>query len=567
MRLTHHPGRYHQDRQSTAVADGPARGLPPGIGLSWRTGPEGGPRGIHVPAGTPLPPGTTFSASGPAAGRRQVIPLSGLPPARPAAQGQHAHERCAHERCAHGQYAAGRRSRCRRDASAAVAKDAPGRAGGSSPARPGDGRPDISGLSQARRNAAGPRLPRVALLAVTALVFSTTATAAVAAPNSAWPRGVDVSSWQHQNGAPIDWNAVKAAGNSFAVIKATESTTYTNPNFAPDKAGAQAAGLVVGAYHYAKPALPISTAVDQARHFLAVAGNVNTPGQLAPVLDLETTGGLNPTDLTAWAQAFLREVESQTGRTPILYTFRSFWTDKIANTQALAKYPLWFAIYNDNPDPGWLPGGWQKWLIWQYASSGSVPGITGRVDTNAFCCSPVDLASSADGTRDEIAARYAAEPLLHISLGAPTRAAGPAGGGGRWQPYANGLMFWSVDTGARALFGPIAQKYLAYGGSNSSLRRPLEDISWTTAPDGLQAVFEGGRIYWHPALGALVVRGEILKKYLALGGSASWLGMPVSDEYTVPGGRESAFQNGKLRWNSATNQVTEIHNTPATAAP
>ncbi|MBL7496094.1 glycoside hydrolase [Frankia sp. CNm7] len=403
---------------------------------------------------------------------------------------------------------------------------------------------------------------------MTALALSTTATVATAAPNPAWPRGVDVSSWQHQNGASIDWNAVKAAGNSFAVIKATEGTTYTNPHFVADRAGAQAAGLVVGAYHYAKPALPISTAVDQARHFLSKVGDTKTPGQLAPVLDLEITGGLSPADLTAWAQAFLREVESLTGRPPILYTYRSFWTDKIANTSALAKYPLWFAIYNENPDPGWLPGGWQKWLIWQYTSSGSVPGISGRADVNAFCCGPADLAASADGTRDEIAARYAAEPLLHLSLGAPVRAEGPAGGGGRWQPFTNGLMFWSVDTGTRALFGAIAQKYLAYGGSNGSLRRPLEDISWTSAPEGLQAVFEGGRIYWHPALGAWVVRGEILNRYLALGGSGAWLGLPVSDEYDVPGGRESAFQHGKLRWSSTTNQVTEIREpAPPPAVP
>jgi GH25 family lysozyme M1 (1,4-beta-N-acetylmuramidase) len=404
-------------------------------------------------------------------------------------------------------------------------------------------------------------VPRLALLAMTALALSTTATAA-AAPNPAWPKGVDISSWQHQNGASIDWNAVKAAGNQFVVIKATEGTTYTNPDYAADKAGAQAAGLVVGAYHYARPALPISTAADQARYFLAAAGNTNTAGQLAPVLDLETTGGLNPNDLTQWTQTFLRTVEAQTGRPPILYTYRSFWLNKIANTQAFAKYPLWFAIYNDNPDPGALPGGWPSWLIWQYSSGGAVNGINGRVDVNAFCCSPTDLSTNANGTIDQIAARYAAEPLLHLSLGVPTRGEGPAGGG-RWQPYSNGLMFWSVETGARALYGPIAQKYLAWGGSNGSLGRPLEDISWTTTPDGLQAVFEGGRIYWHPALGAFVVRGEILKRYLADGGSASWLGLPTSDEYSVPGGRASAFQHGKLTWSSTTNQVTESHDTAA----
>ena len=406
---------------------------------------------------------------------------------------------------------------------------------------------------------------RAALLGVAALALSTTASAAIAAPNPAWPKGVDVSSWQHLNGATINWAAVKAAGNSFAVIKTTEGTTYVNPRFAADKAGAQAAGLVVGAYHYARPAMPLSTAVDQANYFLAHAGSVNTTGQLAPVLDLEQTGGLSPANLTSWTETFLRTVEARTGRTPILYTYRSFWLNKLANTQAFKKYPLWYAIYNNNANPGSLPGSWPNWLIWQYDSGGSVTGISGRVDTNALCCSQSDLTASANGTVDQIAARYAAEPLLHISLGTPTQAEGPAGGG-RWQPFTSGLMFWSVDTGARALYGPIAAKYLAWGGSNGSLGRPLEDISFTVAPGGLSAVFEHGRIYWHPQLGAFVARGEILKKYLAVGGSGSWLGLPASDEYTTLGGRTQAFQHGKLSWSSTTNQVTESHDTTAPAA-
>jgi GH25 family lysozyme M1 (1,4-beta-N-acetylmuramidase) len=394
-------------------------------------------------------------------------------------------------------------------------------------------------------------------LAVTALALS--AGMAVAAdPTTQWPRGVDVSSWQHPNNAPISWASVKAAGNSFAVIKATEGTTYTNPHFVQDRADATAAGLVVGAYHFARPAMPISTAVDQARYFMTAVGNNRVAGQIAPVLDLETTGGLNPTDLAAWTQAFLQEVESQTGRAPIIYTYRTFWPDKIANTQAFAKYPLWFALYNGAGDPGALPGGWQKWLIWQYTSSGAVNGIQGKADVNSFCCSPTDLTANADGTKDEIAARYAAEPLLHISLGAPTRGEGPAGGGGRWQPYANGLMFWSVKTGTRALHGPIAAKYTALGGSNGFLGRPLEDVSYATAPGALQAVFENGWIYWHPAVGAFEVHGEILKKYLSLGGSGSSLGLPTSDEHAAPGGQESAFQHGRLHWNSATNQVDLI---------
>ena len=81
-----------------------------------------------------------------------------------------------------------------------------------------------------------------------------------ATPAGALLTGVDVASHQHPGGAPIDWVKVRAAGHSYALVKATEGTTYTNPYFVDDWTGAGAAGLYRGAYHYARPALPYSTA-------------------------------------------------------------------------------------------------------------------------------------------------------------------------------------------------------------------------------------------------------------------------------------------------------------------
>ncbi|WP_230205134.1 GH25 family lysozyme [Parafrankia elaeagni] len=384
----------------------------------------------------------------------------------------------------------------------------------------------------------------------------------LAEPSPAWPRGIDIASWQHPGSAPIDWNAVKGSGVSFAIVKATEGTNYTNPYFTGDRTAARQAGLTVGAYHYARPAAPISTAVDQARHFLAVTGLTRMAGHLAPVLDIETTGGLDPVALTAWTRAFLEEVESQTGRAPIIYTYRSFWTDHMADTRDFAHYPFWFAIYNNETTPGWLPGGWPGWAMWQYTSSGTVPGISGNVDMNVACCSPAELAGLADGTLSEIDRRFASAGLLQYSLGAPTGVELRAGGGGRWRPFANGLIFWSVTTGPRVLHGEVARKYLELGGSDGFLQRPLSDVEWATAPGAHQAMFQGGWIYWHPTTGAHEVHGLILRRYLELGGSTSALGLPVTDEYSVPGGRESTFQFGKLRWTAATNAVTLL---PATA--
>jgi lysozyme len=103
---------------------------------------------------------------------------------------------------------------------------------------------------------------------LTALVIACLSLVGLAAPAGAFVTGVDVASWQHPGtsgttcGSPIDWYAVKNAGHSFAYIKATESTTYTNPCFAQDWQGAANAGLYRGAYHYARPALPISIRPD-----------------------------------------------------------------------------------------------------------------------------------------------------------------------------------------------------------------------------------------------------------------------------------------------------------------
>jgi lysozyme len=373
-----------------------------------------------------------------------------------------------------------------------------------------------------------------------------------------WPQGVDVSSWQHPGGKPIDWAAVARTGAHFAIIKASEGTKYANPYFPADRDAARKAGLVVGAYHYARPALPISTAVDQAKKFIQVIGTTRDSGTLAPVLDLEVRGGLNADQLAQWAAAFLAEVVNETGRAPILYTYRSFWTDYMKNVTSFMNYPLWFALYNNASSPGALPGGWRKWLMWQYTSSGAVSGIPGKVDMSAFCCSASALTDAAQGKFSEISRRYFTDASVPAMLGAATKVEGPASRGGRYQPFQNGLMYYSADTGVRVLKGAIAKKYLSLGGTTSVLRRPLSDEQDASAPGSRQTIFQGGRIYWSQGTGAFEVNGSILARYVALGGTASSLGLPVSDEHTVPGGRASTFTGGVLVWNAKTNKVSLV---------
>lgn len=62
-------------------------------------------------------------------------------------------------------------------------------------------------------------------------------------------KGIDVYHGDN-NGQPINWMAVKTGGMSFAFAKATESTNFTDPEFATNWAGMKSAGLVRGAYHF-----------------------------------------------------------------------------------------------------------------------------------------------------------------------------------------------------------------------------------------------------------------------------------------------------------------------------
>jgi GH25 family lysozyme M1 (1,4-beta-N-acetylmuramidase) len=203
-----------------------------------------------------------------------------------------------------------------------------------------------------------------------------------ATPTPATINGPDVASYQHPatanypNGKPINWTAVARDGMSFAIVKATESTTYVNPFFADDYNGALNAGLVHGAYHFARPAYPLaSTANAQASYFANEIGAVNTTQTLPPVLDLEVTGGLPRADLVTWAQIFLYKLRSLTGRTPMLYTYPSFWTDVLADPGAFSRFPLWMASYGSSAPTAEL---------WQYTDAASIRGISGQVDESEF---------------------------------------------------------------------------------------------------------------------------------------------------------------------------------------
>lgn len=177
-------------------------------------------------------------------------------------------------------------------------------------------------------------------------------------------KAIDISSWQHPNGAPIDWPKVKAAGVQGVLIKATQGDWYVNPDFRADAEGALAQGLLVGAYHFAEPGS--STVEIQAQYFLQNVAGIALA--LGAWYDLEQTGGLAGFELGNLADAWVAAV-AVSQRIAGLYVNLSF-ANMLTNT-ATFRY-LWLANPSNDENP------YAPWMV--QTGSAPVEGVEGEVD-------------------------------------------------------------------------------------------------------------------------------------------------------------------------------------------
>jgi lysozyme len=197
-------------------------------------------------------------------------------------------------------------------------------------------------------------------------------------------RGVDVS---HHQGE-VKWPLVAATEVRFAYAKATEGKRFRDPAFGANWPGIKSAGLRRGAYHFFRPAHPLTAQID---FFASVVGSLD-PTDLAPMLDIEEvateSGGdqwdaIAPEERVPLILNALGVLEAQLGRRPIVYVRRGFVSAKLPNAQGLAAYPLWIAHYTDATQPI-TPLVWDRWTIWQHSEKGQVAGIDGHVDLDQF---------------------------------------------------------------------------------------------------------------------------------------------------------------------------------------
>lgn len=196
---------------------------------------------------------------------------------------------------------------------------------------------------------------------------------------TAWVKGVDVSKYQGN----IDWNKVKASGIEFAIIRVGyrgygTGVLVEDSTFRQNIKGATAAGLKVGLYFYSQ-AINETEAVEEASMVISLCQGYNISYPI--YFDTEKVAGdtgradnISRAQRTANAVAFCETIRNS-GYKAGVYSYASWFYNQL-NMASLSPYSIWIAQYRDQLSFDY------NYDIWQYSSTGTVPGIPKPTDMN-----------------------------------------------------------------------------------------------------------------------------------------------------------------------------------------
>lgn len=194
---------------------------------------------------------------------------------------------------------------------------------------------------------------------------------------------IDVSKYQKN----IDFTKVKEAGYKGVIIRCAyrgygkAGTLVEDEYFYKNVAKCNEIGLPFGVYIFSQ-AINKNEAVEEAKFALNMIKKSGCKPSFPVYIDSEygntfRTGRADKLDRSIRTEiiaAFCSFVESS-GYYAGLYASTSWLNTKLYMTD-LKKYDVWVAHYTDKC------GYTGDYGMWQYTSSGSVPGVTGRCDVN-----------------------------------------------------------------------------------------------------------------------------------------------------------------------------------------
>lgn len=179
-------------------------------------------------------------------------------------------------------------------------------------------------------------------------------------------RVIDVSDWQGQ----IDWSKVKADGVVGAILRYADGDVL-DKRFVENMKNAKANGLHIGSYIFSRAKTKAEAEKEAERLFMAcLPFDLDMP----MYIDLEVASLSKYANTVA--QAFIAKIKALGGK-PGVYANLNWWNNYLKDTAEL-PFAMWLAQYNDTMD--YKPSSYVG--MWQYSSSGSIKGISGRVDMN-----------------------------------------------------------------------------------------------------------------------------------------------------------------------------------------
>lgn len=188
-------------------------------------------------------------------------------------------------------------------------------------------------------------------------------------------KGIDVSSWQGKN---INWDKVKADGIEFAILRCgygSDEPGQDDSCFKRNVQECERVGIPYGVYLYSY-ANTEKKARNEAAHTLRLIKDAGADPDYPVYYDLEddVTLKVGRTKIIKYAEIYCEAIEAA-GYDAGIYASLTWW-NKYLNSTSLDKYDKWIAQWN----PICTYEG--EYGIWQYTSSGTVDGISGRVDMN-----------------------------------------------------------------------------------------------------------------------------------------------------------------------------------------
>ena len=120
------------------------------------------------------------------------------------------------------------------------------------------------------------------------------------------------------------------------------------------------------------------------------------------------------------------------------------------------------------------------------------------------------------------------------------------------------LLHANGSSRAYAVHGAIFKRYLDLARAENGVTRPPSRLGWaagdekviprnTYGTSGLYGFFQNGALYSTEKYGTFWLQGAVLKTYQGLGGSGSFLGFPLRDQYQVNGAWTADFEGGSIR--------------------